>query len=1433
MKPGETNLSSAPGAPSVPSAPSAPPVRIVGLHNRVVSMLIVALLPVFGFVIIASVKHQDDKLSQARSNLRTLAQLSSLGTERQVEGARQLLGVITSGLSLKATGPPTLCSDFLNNIRSTYPNYANVGFVDADGKVLCHALPGDPGGDFTDRAYFQRAIATRSFAVGDYQIGRLTGRASINFGTPVLDRQGTLMGVAFAALDVKHLALDAQIAVPLNVSVTVTDHNGTILATDAGQTGRVGSRYPDAALYSAMKTLSAGVVQASDANGDSRLYEVAAVGGGNQPGLFVIASVALDAVVAPARRELLGVLLLFTLWAVLGMALARWMGNRTLVAPARRLLGEMAELAGNNALLASPPGKPSVNVDEIQALSVAFHRLAGILTLRQVERDSHEAELQVAQDRLLTAQRIGNIGNWEFDVATHKLWWSAQTYAIFEKSPESFSVKISTLAEQIFPEDRAHSEEMRRNFFASSSGLDMEYRIVTGTGRVRWVHELGEMRVDSQGRTVLYGTVQDITDRVRNERLLAAEARALKALSLGWPLAEVLEETLLGLESILPGAIACVNLLSADGTRLLSGAAPNLPAAYIQALDGVPIGPAAGSCGTAAYRRELVVVADIESDPLWADFRALALQHGLRACWSLPVQDPTGKVLATFAVYYRSQTAPHPDDLALVHRAASVVGIALERDIKDAALRASEERFRNTFAAAATGITITTLEGRYMEVNDAYCRMFGYTAQELLGLNIFDFVHPDDRYKFSDQMHGLETGSLDSYISERRFLVRDARVVWVRSSVSALRDANGKVIARTSIVEDITLQREAEETLLETQRLLKMASRISRQGAWWVDLTDNRVIWSEEVFAIHELPYGPAPGVDEVINLFTPESRDTLRTLFQSCVSDGVPYDAELQVITGTGRKVWIRALAEAVRDASGAIIAVQGAIQDIDLQKQTALSERTMASRLTTTLEGISDAFFLLDHDWNFVFVNSRAAKTLGDGRGDLVGKSVWQEFPQILGTVAEQSYRSAVAEQRTTRFEWFYPASQAWFEFCVYPTDEGLGIYFQDITQKRMAAEQLLLLQTAVSHLNDIVMITEAAPLDGSGLKIVFVNEAFERQTGYSQGEVTGQSPRILYGRHTQRHDVDRMLAALEHGESARTELIKYNKCGDAYWVEIETVPIASAQGKLTHYVAIERDITERKQTEEKILQLNADLEGRVQQRTQELEAANRELETFSYSVSHDLRSPLNTINGFGQLLLKSNERNLDARGQHYLSRIRAGAQQMGKMIDGLLSLAKLSREPPRLESVDLSLMVRQIEHACRMREPGRQVEVVVQEGLVVEADALLLSVAMQNLFENAWKYSAKKDTARIDMTSEVQANGQTVYVVQDNGAGFEMAHADKLFGVFERLHSSADFEGTGLGLANVRRIVERHGGRVWARGTLDVGATFYFTLTQTPPG
>ncbi|MGV8805044.1 MAG: sensor histidine kinase [Polaromonas sp.] len=267
------------------------------------------------------------------------------------------------------------------------------------------------------------------------------------------------------------------------------------------------------------------------------------------------------------------------------------------------------------------------------------------------------------------------------------------------------------------------------------------------------------------------------------------------------------------------------------------------------------------------------------------------------------------------------------------------------------------------------------------------------------------------------------------------------------------------------------------------------------------------------------------------------------------------------------------------------------------------------------------------------------------------------------------------------------------------------------------------------------------------------------------------------------------------------------------------------------------VERRRRELEQARDEILRLNGELEERVRQRTAQLQATNRELQAFAYSVSHDLRAPLKTINGFSHLLERAvgdKAGSGDKAGEkitHYLSRIRAGTRQMGELIDGLLSLAQLSRGTLQFSEVDLSAIARRIEHECRERDPQRQAEVTIQNDMRVKGDARLLGAMMQNLLLNAWKFTSKRAVACIEVGSLEADSGETVYFVRDNGVGFDMAHAARLFGTFERLHSPADFPGHGIGLATVKKIIEQHAGRIWAQGQENEGATFYFTLGPAP--
>jgi len=276
---------------------------------------------------------------------------------------------------------------------------------------------------------------------------------------------------------------------------------------------------------------------------------------------------------------------------------------------------------------------------------------------------------------------------------------------------------------------------------------------------------------------------------------------------------------------------------------------------------------------------------------------------------------------------------------------------------------------------------------------------------------------------------------------------------------------------------------------------------------------------------------------------------------------------------------------------------------------------------------------------------------------------------------------------------------------------------------------------------------------------------------------------------------------------------ELVGQRKDGAEFPIELSLA--ASHVGDVPAFTAIIRDITNRKRRDEELRQYAA-----------QLEAANAELDAFAYSVSHDLRAPLRGIDGFSQALLEDYQARLDDTGRGYLRRVRAGTQRMAQLIDDLLALSRVTRAEFRRERLDLSGLAETTAAELRRSTPRRDVEFVIAPGITVDGDARLLQIVLENLLGNAWKYTGKCARARIEFGVSRQ-DGKVSYYVRDNGAGFDMTYASKLFGAFQRLHTSGEFEGTGIGLATVQRIVHRHGGRVWAEGAVGQGATFYFTL------
>lgn len=450
-------------------------------------------------------------------------------------------------------------------------------------------------------------------------------------------------------------------------------------------------------------------------------------------------------------------------------------------------------------------------------------------------------------------------------------------------------------------------------------------------------------------------------------------------------------------------------------------------------------------------------------------------------------------------------------------------------------------------------------------------------------LGAISYFTPEYRDRIAERFRAC-LGQGEAYDEICEIIGAKGRHVWIRTTGEAERDDSGRIVAVQGSFQDVSELVHARKRAEKSEKLLEIAGQAVKLGGWRISLPDQCVFWTEGVAAILELSEDTTPTFEDFIGYFAPHDREMTRAAFDSCAHDGIAFDIVRDLVTVQGNRIKVRCLGEAVRDQSGKIIALQGAIQDISELTAAQRQVAELSSRLAETLENIGDAFFMLDEEWRFSYLNSRAEIFLNRSRQDLLGQCVFDEIPDLIGLNAKHQYEHAFDIGGTVRFEQLFPPLNRTLLVTAHPTHSGLAVYFTDITEERRRNEQLRLLDAAVAHINDIVIITGTGdPETGGQPKIVYVNDAFERITEFTREEAIGQTPQILHGPKTQAAELGRIQSALDTFSPVRTELINYTKSGREYWADIDIIPIPGENGVFTHFVAIERDVTERHLTEE----------------------------------------------------------------------------------------------------------------------------------------------------------------------------------------------------------------------------------------------------------
>ncbi|AFJ03678.1 putative sensor histidine kinase with a response regulator receiver domain [Methylophaga frappieri] len=625
-------------------------------------------------------------------------------------------------------------------------------------------------------------------------------------------------------------------------------------------------------------------------------------------------------------------------------------------------------------------------IGEDRAGNKLYTWIATDVTAQRQQTAEQTKMLQLLDD----AEQLANLGSWEFDLVKDRIIWSEETCRIFGVAVDNYPRNFADFIDYVLPEDRHILEHMDVSD-NNQDYLQKEYRIRRASdGQRRDLLERVKVFLDDKGNRLKYiGMVMDVTERKCFESVRDLESDIHQQLMAGQLLPNILQRITLGIEALYEDALASILMIDERGQHLLSGAAPSLPDEYNQAIHGLKIGPLVGSCGTAAYTKESVIVSDIQNDERWAAYRDVAARYELQACWSHPVFDDDANVIATFAIYYRYVRTPTQQEKEIINRIARLLSLTIMKKRSDARLAESEQRFEKIFHDAATGVAVTSTSGQFLHANKAYCDMIGYQESELMTLDFSTLTHPADRNQNWLDIQQMLAGDLDSTVLEKRYVHKLGETVWAKLSISVQRDFSGKIKGLVAITENITDRKREEQSRIEAERSLSqlianlpgVAYRCLYDRHWtMLYLSDGFESFSgyprEAILQNNQTSFA---------SLVVAEDRDRLFAEIRDAVSLKKPYQVEYRLRRKDNQVIWIWEQGAAVYDSAGEVIYLEGYLSDISVQKSINSLVRQSEQRFQLLSKATNDAIWDWDLKKNSLWWNDSFAELVGYTKSEI----------------------------------------------------------------------------------------------------------------------------------------------------------------------------------------------------------------------------------------------------------------------------------------------------------------------------------------------------------------------------------------------------------------------------------------------------------------